>query len=47
MAVEEAEQTEWAKPDNWGHGPMGLYLSKRDSRLWVPKPQRTWTWPTT
>jgi uncharacterized membrane protein len=37
--ADEIEQAEWANPDNWGDGPMGLYFSKRDRRLWVPKRQ--------
>jgi len=41
---DEIEQAEWAKPDNWGDGPMGLYFSKRDRRLWVPKRQPGMGW---
>jgi uncharacterized membrane protein len=37
--ADKVEQAEWASPGNWGDGPMGLYFSKQDRRLWVPKRQ--------
>ncbi len=41
---DEIELAEWANPDNWGDGPMGLYFSKRDRRLWFPKRQAGMGW---
>jgi uncharacterized membrane protein len=39
------EHQEWSSRDNWGDGVFGLYFSKRDPRLWVPKrnPRFGWT----
>lgn len=34
MQQEEINQREWHNPDNWS---AGLYFSKRDSRIIVPK----------
>ena len=36
---------EWARPENWRGGPLGLYSSERDTRVWVPKrnPAMGWT----
>jgi hypothetical protein len=46
MNQQDINQTEWSKPDNWS-GPklLGLYSSKTDSRLWIPKrtPALGWT----
>ena len=38
MTQQDINQTEWSKPENWS-GPklLGLYSSKTDTRLWVPK----------
>jgi uncharacterized membrane protein len=44
--VQDINETEWSKPENWS-GPklLGLYASKIDTRLWVPKrtPALGWT----
>jgi uncharacterized membrane protein len=37
-------QQEWSDPRNWRGGWLGLYGSKRDPRLWVPKRQRWRGW---
>jgi len=37
MTQDDIYREEWANPANWGNGPWGLYFSKRDGRLWVPK----------
>lgn len=34
---EWANQAEWASEDNWSHPKFGIYFSKRDTRVWVPK----------
>lgn len=45
MTQEEINQSEWNNPQNWS-GPkwLGLYFSRRDSRIWVPKRQRAFGW---
>lgn len=45
MAPDETNQKEWDNPQNWSDRWIGLYFSKRDSRLWVPKrnPRLGWT----
>ncbi|WP_119153029.1 DUF5808 domain-containing protein [Caldimonas tepidiphila] len=45
MKQEDIDQAEWQKPGNWRGGWLGLYCSRLDSRLWVPKrrPGRGWT----
>lgn len=42
MNQQELNDAEWANPSNWS---AGLYFSKRDSRVWVPKstPWMGWT----
>lgn len=42
MDQRQINDAEWANPDNWS---MGLYFSKRDQRVWVPKsvPAMGWT----
>ena len=46
MNQQDINQAEWSKPENWS-GPklLGLYSSKSDTRLWVPKrtPALGWT----
>ena len=37
-------EQEWANPDNWSDYEIGLYFSKRDSRVWVPKRERELGW---
>ena len=34
MTQEEINEEEWARGDNWNYG---LYRSRRDDRVWVPK----------
>lgn len=41
MNQREINDAEWANPDNWS---MGLYFSKRDQRVWVPKPVPVMGW---
>ena len=38
MTQDEINQAEWANSENW-HGPrwLSVYVSKKDSRTWVPK----------
>jgi uncharacterized membrane protein len=38
-----ANQAEWSNEANWSHPKFGIYFSKRDSRLWVPK-KFGWGW---
>jgi GrpB-like predicted nucleotidyltransferase (UPF0157 family) len=37
MTQEEINRVEWENPENWSDPVIGLYFSKRDSRVWVPK----------
>lgn len=30
-------QSEWENPENWSGSIFGIYFSKKDSRVWVPK----------
>ena len=41
MNQDEINEAEWNNPDNWSGG---LYFSKKDSRVWVPKPIRSMGW---
>ena len=45
MTQQDINQTEWGKPQNWA-GPklFGIYSSKSDKRLWVPKRKPSWGW---
>ena len=45
MTQDEINQSEWTNPDNWSDRIIGIYFSKRDSRIWVPKriPAFGWT----
>ena len=46
MKQDDINEIEWRTPANWSwRGPLGLYASKRDSRLMVPKvtPGMGWT----
>jgi uncharacterized membrane protein len=36
-AQRELNESEWRSEDNWSHSIWGVYFSKRDTRLWVPK----------
>ena len=45
MTQDDINAQEWQNPDNWtGHVFPGLYFSKRDSRIWVPKRVRALGW---
>lgn len=37
-------EKEWANPDNWSDFEIGLYFSKRDTRIRVPKRERELGW---
>jgi uncharacterized membrane protein len=38
MKQDGINQAEWRDPANWSwRGPLGMYASKRDTRLFVPK----------
>ena len=45
MTQDDIDQREWARPENWHAGPVGVYCSRRDSRVWVPRrhPALGWT----
>lgn len=45
MSQNDVDRAEWANPDNWSAPLFGVYFSKRDRRLWVPKrpPGIGWT----
>jgi uncharacterized membrane protein len=46
MRQDDLNEAEWRNPANWTcRGPLGLYSSKRDTRLLVPKamPAMGWT----
>jgi uncharacterized membrane protein len=45
MEQERINQREWENPANWSDSIVGVYFSKRDSRVWVPKrvPAFGWT----
>jgi uncharacterized membrane protein len=42
---EQINRTEWENPANWSDNIVGIYFSKSDSRVWVPKrfPSFGWT----
>ena len=44
MSQQHVNQAEWENPGNWSDRYLGLYFSKRDSRIWVPKPVRLLGW---
>lgn len=44
MTQDEIDQAEWDDPSNWSHPVFGVYFSKRDSRVWVPKRTPSWGW---
>ena len=37
-------EAEWARPENWHGGLLGIYASARDTRLIVPKRRRWMGW---
>lgn len=41
MNQNEINEAEWNNPDNWS---AGIYFSKKDSRVWVPKQIRSMGW---
>lgn len=41
MSQDETNEAEWSNPDNWSGG---LYFSKKDSRVLVPKQIRSLGW---
>jgi len=46
MKQDDLNEMEWRNPANWSwRGPLGVYSSKRDTRLLVPKatPMMGWT----
>lgn len=45
MDQQEINRREWENPANWSGGIFGLYFSKKDTRIWVPKsiPAFGWT----
>jgi uncharacterized membrane protein len=46
MKPDDINEAEWRNPANWSwRGPLGLYFSKRDTRILVPKatPVMGWT----
>jgi len=45
LKQQQINEAEWANPDNWSDTIVGVYFSKRDSRVWVPKrvPAFGWT----
>ena len=45
MKQDDINEFEWRDPANWTwRGPLGLYSSKRDTRLIVPKTIRQMGW---
>lgn len=46
MDIKAHNNNEWRNPDNWSRpGLFGIYFSKKDTRVWVPKslPVLGWT----
>jgi len=45
MNQDEINKSEWENKNNWSGGIFGLYFSKKDTRIWVPKsiPALGWT----
>jgi uncharacterized membrane protein len=44
MTQDEINRSEWEDPANWSDSLVGIYFSKRDTRVWVPKRRPTWGW---
>jgi uncharacterized membrane protein len=40
---DSVNEQEWANAENW-NSAIGLYFSKRDTRVWVPKRERELGW---
>lgn len=45
MTQSDIDHAEWREPSNWRGGWLGIYASRRDSRVIVPKrnPRMGWT----
>lgn len=41
---QEGNEAEWRNPENWSGALVGVYFSKRDTRVWVPKRVPRWGW---
>ena len=45
MTQIEINESEWSNPQNWSGAKWAqLYFSRKDSRLWVPKRNRSMGW---
>lgn len=45
MNIKTLNKNEWHNPDNWsGMGLFGIYFSKADTRIWVPKATPAFGW---
>jgi uncharacterized membrane protein len=44
MTQDEINRAEWENPENWSDTVVGVYFSKRDTRVWVPKRFPAWGW---
>lgn len=44
MTQAERNRAEWENPANWSDSLVGIYFSKRDSRVWVPKRRPGFGW---
>ncbi|WP_269517531.1 hypothetical protein [Alteromonas sp. BMJM2] len=45
MQQEDINKREWKDKNNWSESTVfGIYFSKKDSRIWVPKPNAIPGW---
>jgi uncharacterized membrane protein len=44
MTQDEINRAEWENPERWSDAIVGVYFSKRDSRVWVPKRRPGFGW---
>lgn len=44
MTQDQINQAEWENTANWSSTLFGVYFSKRDTRVWVPKRIPSWGW---
>ena len=44
MTQDETNQAEWQNPENWSGSVLGIYFSKADTRIWVPKKPKWAGW---
>lgn len=44
MTQDEVNRAEWDNPENWSDNLVGVYFSKRDKRVWVPKRRPGFGW---